>query len=142
MRESFSLVRRISQIGTLLKTKFFGRLVGEDLFGNRYYQERRLVNGKKPARWVLYAGEPEATKIPPEWFSWLHYICDTPLPVVCDQPLPNVVSNRYVWQKPHHPNLTGSEAALMPSGYGLNHLVQGKQQKDTQPYEPWMPEDK
>lgn len=139
MRESFSFVRRLSQIGTLLKTKFLGVSIGEDSFGNRYFQARRTSKGKKPARWVLYAGEPEPTKVPPEWFAWLHYICDTPLPVVCDQPLPNVATNRYVWQKPHHPNLTGSEAALLPSGYGLNHLIKERRQKTAPSYRPWKP---
>lgn len=118
-------------------TRFCGVFVGKDSFGNRYYESRFQCGSDK--RWVVFEGEPEATKIPPEWFAWVHYICDTPLPVLCDQPLPNVVSNRYVWQKPHHPNLTGSEAAYLPSGYGLNHLVKGKGAKKKPSYEPWGP---
>jgi len=135
--ESFSLIRRISQIGTLLNTKFFGVFVGQDSFGNRYYESR----DKKQKRWVLYANEPEASKIPPEWFAWLHRICDTPLPIICDKPLPNVPYNRYVWQKPHHPNLTGSEAAILASGYGLNNMIEEKRQKRSLYYKIWRPSD-
>ncbi len=139
MRESFSFIRRFSQIGTLLKTKFFGIHVGEDSFGNQYYQSRHFIQGKKNERWVWYAGSPEPTKVPPEWFAWLHHICDTPLPVLCDQPLPNVVSKRYVWQKPHNPNLTGSNAAYLPDGYGLNHLIKERSHKSTPSYGAWCP---
>ena len=36
--------------GTRLKTIFFGKLVGSDELGNKYYESK---NGK---RWVIYAG--------------------------------------------------------------------------------------
>ena len=139
MQESFSLIRRISQIGTVLKSKFCGVVRGEDSYGNRYYQARSTPKGKVPARWVLYAGVPEATKVPPEWHAWLHYISDTPSAALCDHPLPNAGPNRYVWQKPHHPNLTGSEAALLPDGYGINGMIEGKRDKAPPPYKPWSP---
>ena len=38
-------------IGTKLYTIFFGRLVGKDDFGNKYYE-----NKKKTKRWVIYLG--------------------------------------------------------------------------------------
>ena len=44
--------------GTRLKTIFFGKFVGKDEFGNKYYQSK---NGK---RWVIYSGEIDASKIP------------------------------------------------------------------------------
>ena len=44
-------------IGTRIQTLLFGKFVGKDSFGNKYYQNR---GGK---RWVVYSGEIEATKI-------------------------------------------------------------------------------
>ena len=54
-------------LGTRIQTIFFGKLVGEDHFGNRYYENK---SGK---RWVIYNGEVEASNIPNEWYSWIHY---------------------------------------------------------------------
>ena len=44
--------------GTRLKTIFFGKLVGTDEFGNKYYESK---NGK---RWVIYSNTIDASKIP------------------------------------------------------------------------------
>tara|TARA_B100000902_G_C26801677_1_gene664774 strand:+ start:127 stop:366 length:240 start_codon:yes stop_codon:yes gene_type:complete len=55
-------------LGTKLKTILFGNLVGKDSLGNKYYESK---NGK---RWVIYAKDIEATKIPVEWYSWIHFI--------------------------------------------------------------------
>ena len=54
-------------IGTKLKTIFFGKLIGKDSFGNSYYESK---DGK---RWVIYCGEIDASKIPNEWYSWIHF---------------------------------------------------------------------
>jgi len=53
--------------GTRLKTIFFGKLVGSDELGNKYYESK---NGK---RWVIYANTIDASKIPVEWYSWMHF---------------------------------------------------------------------
>ena len=53
--------------GTRLKTIFFGKLVGSDSFGNKYYK------GKSGKRWVIYSNEVDSTKIPVEWYSWMHF---------------------------------------------------------------------
>ena len=63
-----------------LLTWLRGELVGTDQYGNRYYR----LKGDKPSRrgggrfsrerrWVIYNGEPEASKVPPEWHAWLHH---------------------------------------------------------------------
>ena len=57
-------------IGTKIQTFFFGKLVGEDSFGNKYYQSK---SGK---RWVIYKDEIDASKIPNEWYSWIHFIAN------------------------------------------------------------------
>ena len=54
-------------VGTRIQTIISGKFVGKDFFGNKYYQNK---SGK---RWVIYKGEIEATKIPNEWYSWMHY---------------------------------------------------------------------
>jgi NADH:ubiquinone oxidoreductase subunit len=53
--------------GTRLKTIFFGKLAGTDQFGNKYYED------KKGKRWVIYSDVIDASKIPVEWYSWMHF---------------------------------------------------------------------
>ena len=125
----FSLLRKIftwwhnSTIGTWVFTSLNGEKVGEDDQGNVYYREKK---GKK--RWVIYNGEIEASRIPPEWHAWLHYTVDeTPV----EQP-PVVKS----WEKEHQPNLTGTVDAYYPSG-SLN--AAGSRAKTTGDYEAWTP---
>lgn len=67
-------------IGTRLFTRWRGRKVGTDRFGNTYYEERRARPGMRQRRWVIYAHEAEASEVPPEWHAWLHYTTDAPLP--------------------------------------------------------------
>ena len=54
-------------LGTKLKTIFSGKLVGIDSSGNKYYES------KKGKRWVIYNDEIDASKIPNEWYSWIHF---------------------------------------------------------------------
>ena len=77
--------------GTRLKTLIFGKLVGKDNFGNKYYD-------LKMKRWVIYADEIDASKIPVEWYSWIHF---TPNRIEKIHEL-----KKYDWQKPHLPNPT------------------------------------
>ena len=71
--------------GTFLKTLFFGKYVGKDELGNKYYKN------KKDERWVIYANDIEATKIPSESLK------------------------KYDWQKNHSENLSGSNRAYKPN---------------------------
>jgi len=113
---------------TRIHTSWFGRFVAADSFGNRYYQSRRAVAGRRRRRWVLYKGEAEASKAPPEWHAWLHYTIDEP-------PLEGGVPHKE-WQKPHQPNLTGTDEAYRPPGH---LLAGGRRDKATGDYEPWTP---
>ena len=54
-------------LGTKIQTLFFGKLIGKDSFGNKYYESK---SGK---RWVIYKDEVDASKIPIEWYSWIHF---------------------------------------------------------------------
>ena len=116
-------------IGTLIDTWLHGEYVGSDSFGNRYYRDRRRRRGLgRERRWVVYTGEADASRVPPEWHGWLHA-------TVADPPKPDGVPRR-PWQKPHEPNLTGTEAAYRPQGHTLRGGVRAKATGD---YEPWIP---
>ena len=88
-------------LGTKLKTIFFGKLVGSDSLGNKYYESK---SGK---RWIIYINEIDASKIPNEWYSWIHFTN-------------NKIENnhnlkKHDWQKPHLSNQTGTENAYYPN---------------------------
>ncbi|MDA9663460.1 NADH-ubiquinone oxidoreductase subunit NDUFA12 family protein [Candidatus Pelagibacter sp.] len=88
-------------VGTKLQTLFSGKLVGKDTFGNKYYKSK---SGK---RWVIYKDEIDASKIPVEWYSWMHFT-------------KNKVENlhdieKYAWQKPHLSNQTGTSNSYHPN---------------------------
>ena len=116
-------------VGTLLYTWIFGRQVGSDPFGNKYYElkSRKRLDGRF-TRWVVYDGIVEASKVPPEWHAWLHYIAND-TPSEGDRP-------RFEWQKDHLPNLTGTRYAYRPPGHVLSG---GKRDRATGDYEPWTP---
>lgn len=105
-----------------------GELVGEDQFGNKYYQQRRQRDGARRRRWVIYKEKDEASRVPPEHHAWLHYtIQDFPA-----QPTP-----LKPWQRQHQANYTGTELAYRPPGHTLEG---GKRAKATGDYEAWQPE--
>jgi len=106
-----------------------GELVGTDPFGNRYYQLRRPPETGRRRRWVVYNGEDEASRVPPEWNAWLHYTVDA---VPENAGLPH-----RDWQKPHVPNRTGTAEAYLPPGHTLRG---GHRPKATGDYEAWTPE--
>jgi NADH:ubiquinone oxidoreductase subunit len=123
-------------IGTRLYTWLKGELVGSDQFGNRYYREkhrRALVKGggmaSRERRWVLYNGEVEASRVPPEWHGWLHH-------TVMEPPRAGE-ARQFPWQKEHLPNLSGTPLAYRPAGSVLRG---GPRARSTGDYEPWRPE--
>ncbi len=97
-------------LGTRFHTWRKGERVGEDEFGNIYYQGGKDSEGRT-RRWVIFNGYAEASAIPPGWHGWMHHRVDTP---------PSKEDYRpREWQKPHLQNLTGSPLALTPSRKGL-----------------------
>lgn len=90
--------------GTRLIIWWRAQLVGEDEFGNRYYEDRKPDHLGHKKRWVKYKGIPEASKIPADWHSWMHYVQDD---------LPKV-HKKYYWEKPHQPNRTGTPQSYHP----------------------------
>lgn len=108
-----------------LMSKIRGQAVGTDPLGNVYYQDSRLRDNGKCRRWVVYKGQAEASKVPPQWHAWLHYVVDT---------LPGK-ENAYAWQKPHQRNLTGTKFAYKPSQW-----LHAGVRDETAGYEAWKPE--
>jgi NADH:ubiquinone oxidoreductase subunit len=123
----------MATIGTRFFTWLWGEEVGRDTAGNRYYRHKRggTTMGflQKERRWVVYAGEDEASRVPPEWHGWLHHTIDE-IP-------PADGGWRYPWMKDHLPNLTGTERAYRPTGHTLSG---GKRARGTGDYEPWTPD--
>ena len=105
-------------VGTFLFTTFFGFLVGKDEFGNKYYKNK---NDSK--RWVIYNGEVESSRIPPEWHLWIHKTSNSSPDKI------NFVNHS--WIKNHHENYTGSDMAYSP-------LKKSKVKEET--YKKWHPE--
>ena len=86
--------------GTFLKTLFFGIFVGKDELGNKYYKN------KKNERWVIFSADIEATKITSSWFMWIHHTIDK---------IPNNNERKYLWQKEHLENKTGTKESYRPT---------------------------
>lgn len=117
-------------IGTLFTVGRRGRLVGEDEFGNRYYEARdRVSYDGRRRRWVIYNGYAEASKVSPDWHGWLHYTFDEP---PTEDPL-----LRRRWERDYEPNLTGTPMAWRPQG---SLAVDGKRPAATGDYESWTPQ--
>ncbi len=113
-----------------LKTKIFtliyGKKVGEDQYGNKYYraeprtkwwQLHRPASTKwgRDRRWVAYDKKfmkkgIEASAVPAEWNIWLHYISDEPLDA----------SQKQSWEKEFIANPTGTKDAVFPKNYTLS----------------------
>lgn len=112
--------------GQTLGTQFWtwrnGVRVGEDEAGNAYY---RTADGLR--RWVIYNGPIEGSRVPPEWHGWLHHTWDEP-------PTERPPIHK-AWEKPHVPNLTGTDLAWVPPG-----SIRRPDPVERRDYDAWTPE--
>ena len=106
-------------IGTFIYTLFTGKFAGSDQFGNKYYFN------SKGKRWVIYKDNIEASKIPPDWHSWIHFLKINK---------PSNEEKKFLWQKQHEENLTGTARAYKPEGSLTSAL-----KKNMKKYETWKP---
>ena len=104
-------------IGTFIYTLFTGKFRGKDQYGNRYY------SNSKGRRWVIYKNDVEASKIPPEWHMWIHFLTNN---------TPSSDEIKFPWQKQHEENLTGTSRAHKPQG-----SLASDKKKDMKKYETW-----
>ncbi len=105
-------------LGTFIYTLFFGKFVGADEFGNKYY-----TNSSNEKRWVIYKDKVESSKIPSVWYLWIHFM---------KKNKPSESSDKYSWQIKHKENLTGTKEAYKPEGSLSSDL-----KKNTKKYETW-----
>ena len=112
-------------VGTKLHTYFNGKKVGEDYFGNFYYESK-----DKKKRWCIYSNESEASKISPEWNSWLRFISVA-------RPKDNDTTHE--WQKLFNGNLTGLDGAYKPRMVGTSSSEKDLDSYQSD-YKAWKPE--
>jgi len=119
-------------VGTRLHTARHGEKVGTDEAGNVYYRTRGGKIDPKlgfQRRWVIYAGEAEASKIPPGWHGWMHHRTDV---------APSEESyTAWPWEIAHQENRTGTPLAYHPKGSILGDAVRAPASAD---YAAWKPE--
>lgn len=118
-------------LGTLWTISKRARFIGEDVFGNRYFEAKTIRDGDagRRRRWVVYQGYADASKVPPDWHGWLHHTFADP---------PTVTPLRVQsWERPHLPNLTGTPFAWRPKG---SLLRSGERAPSAGDYQPWRPE--
>jgi len=86
----------------------WGTLVGEDKYGNKYYENKLYFVGRN--RWVdyspKYGWDYDGSQIPAEWHRWLHYIGD--------EPPTKIALSDYKWQVDHQQNLSGTSQKYVP----------------------------
>ncbi|MEE9433152.1 MAG: NADH:ubiquinone oxidoreductase subunit NDUFA12 [Sphingorhabdus sp.] len=116
-------------IGTMLFSARKGHKVGEDEFGNRYFQTKDGQAKEGGRRWVIYNGPNDASRVPPEWHGWLHHTHD-------GDPESYLPPERN-WEAGPTANLTGSKDAYRPAG-ALERG--GRRAAATGDYQPWTPE--
>ena len=114
-------------LGTRFNTWRFGKRVGEDEFGNVYYEGGTNSDGQT-RRWVIYKGDAEASKVPPGWNGWLHHTVDVAPSEESYQPRE--------WQQPHQQNWIGTALAYRPQG---STLAEGERPAATGDYEVLTP---
>ena len=102
---------------TFIYTIFTGKFSGKDQFGNKYY------SNSKGKRWVIYKDNVEASKVPPEWHSWIHFTTRN---------VPSDNKKKFSWQKQHQENLTGTNKAHKPEG-----ALSSESKKNMKKYETW-----
>ncbi len=115
-------------LGTSLYTWFYGNYVGKDNNSNKYYCNSKDYNDLGSKRWVIFNGKIEATKIPPHWHAWLHKTIGEP---------PIDYKHKFMWQKDHKENLTGTDEAYYPDSHPLSKFYKPNAIKKD--YESWKP---
>jgi NADH:ubiquinone oxidoreductase subunit len=126
----FSIVGAISPVHIWFVTLMTGaKKIGTDGQGNKYYEAKARKGYNHPRRWVIYNGEAEPSRVPPEWHGWLHYQTD-------EFPSNDTPSFRRVWQQAPQQNLSGTQAAYHPPGH---LLAGGHRDAATGDYEAWVP---
>ncbi|WP_236870150.1 NADH-ubiquinone oxidoreductase subunit NDUFA12 family protein [Candidatus Bandiella numerosa] len=118
------------ELANKIFSRFFGKKVGEDEFGNIFYESKKLSRYfGRYMRWVSYNGIPEPTKVSAEWYSWLHHQ-ENKAPL-------GEESIKHKLGKSRNLNLTGSKFSYFPPGHFLSKSK--TKPKSTGDYTAWVP---
>ena len=99
-------------------SSLFGKCIGADSYGNKYFEGRWPGPQGKPRRWVSYSTlKDDPSGIPSEWHGWIHFTNDI---------LPKDSMKRYFWQKDHLAN-------------GIINNINVVSKKSLQDYQSWTP---
>ncbi len=115
----------VNNLGTILYTIVFGKKVGKDELGNRYF-----ISKKNPLKkWVLYKSDKNPTIIPVNWQLWL-----------IDNDIENLPTNessnkKYTWEKSREQNYTGTMKSYHPAKEIIKQKAKNKQKN----YKNWNP---
>ena len=104
-------------------------LVGEDEWGNKFFEEKKPTFEGRKRRYVIYNGPAEPTRVSADWHGWLHHTFDKP---PTEDPLP-----KKEYETSHQPNLTGTLLAYKPKGSLSRKEDRSKSSSD---YEAWTPD--
>lgn len=115
--------------------QYAGIFVGEDEYGNKYYELSRKDYLGRKKRYCLFFGAPEASKIPPEWHLFMHHQIDAKDVIKTPR--------RYIWQKMFLPDLTLSCARYLPKQHPLyntqNNMYSVKNGGSPLKFKAWKP---
>ena len=92
-----------NSIGILLYSLLYGRKIGEDKLGNKFFTHKK----KSDKRWVLYKKVVDPTVLDVKWQIWL-----TNRNISKDSL--EEISN-FSWQKEKKANLTGTSSSYHPT---------------------------
>ncbi len=107
--------------------RLFNSKVGQDQFGNTYYQSKSAKRHfNRPQRYVIYKELVEGSKVPQEWFLWLHNRT---------KEVPQSSAKKHRWQLDSRPNLTGTKDAYYPDGCASSNT----KCNNTAHYKAWRP---
>lgn len=133
-----TLILFMSRLLTLMYLSIFGRLVGEDNYGNKYFELKKKDFFGRKRRVCLFRGRAEASNIPPEWHLFMHYQHESSkIPV-------NI--RKYKWQRNYLPDLTLSSIKYLPKNHLLHNsktnLYNAKGGGDPFKFRSWKPDSK
>ncbi len=111
---------------TQFKASIFGKYIGSDIYGNKYFEFKSCDFLGRKKRICIYNGFVEATKIPSEWHSWMHHKSDAPN-----------VEKKYFWQVMHLPSLTGTKFRF--TNTNSDSVIKNKYSKIPSRYSAWKP---
>jgi NADH:ubiquinone oxidoreductase subunit len=129
------LILFMNKLLTLLYLSIFGQLVGEDNYGNKYFELKKKDSFGRKKRVCLFRGRVEASKISPEWHLFMHYQKDSKeIPVNIKQ---------YKWQRSYLPDLTLTSVKYLPKNHpsysGKTNLYNAKGAGNPFKFQPWKP---